>query len=405
MRPPLFARDRDPSRVHWMELFFDLIFVALVGQLAHGLHTHPSFATLGIFVALFASVWWSWVNLTFTVNISTDLTRRGLSAVMLTAMVAVGALAVAAPEAVGERAWLFAAGNGALRLILLAMWVRVAWGNGVASRVRLVVYNGLTALLWLVSIALPHPVDYALWALAVVLEVVLLSTTARLWSGSAFARLDTEHLAERFGLLVIIVLGESVLTVVSATSEAWTVEAGVTALLGLVVTAGLAWSFFLYGVDRMAAGLEKLLEARDIRGIRDTVGFLPFLLVAGVTAISGALAAAILEPGHALEPASSVSLGGGIALFYVTNAIIARRYGDGWRAVLRWAVPAVVLPVLLVFAGLGLPAGATVACAAAIVVLVVAAAEAGARRRARAGLGAGPAGSPDARPDGGVGLD
>src|SRR6185437_14990180 len=55
------AGDRDPSRAHWMELFFDLVFVALVGQLAHGLHAEPSFGTLAVFVALFASVWWSWV--------------------------------------------------------------------------------------------------------------------------------------------------------------------------------------------------------------------------------------------------------------------------------------------------------------------------------------------------------
>ncbi|MFF2053260.1 low temperature requirement protein A [Leifsonia sp. NPDC058194] len=386
MRAPLFAGDRDPSRVHWMELFFDLIFVALVGQLAHGLHAHPSFAALGIFVALFASVWWSWVNLTFTVNVSPDLTRRGLSAVMLTAMLAVGALAVAAPEAVGDRAWLFAAGNAGLRLLLLGMWVRVAWGNGVASRVRILAYNGATALLWLVSIALPHPIDYAVWAFAVVLEIVLMTSTARLWSGSAFSRLNVEHLAERFGLLVIIVLGESVLSIVTATSEAWTVAAGVTAVLGLVVTAGLAWSFFLYGVEAMEVGLERLLAAGDVRGIRDTVGFLPFLLVAGVTAISGALASAIAHPGDTLAPASAASLGGGIALFYLTNAFIARRFGDPWRAVLRWAVPAVVLPVLLVFAGLGLPGGVCVGCAAAVVVLVVAAAEAGARRRARAAL-------------------
>jgi low temperature requirement protein LtrA len=387
MRAPLFAGDRDPSRVHWMELFFDLIFVALVGQLAHGLHTHPSFATLGIFLALFASVWWSWVNLTFTVNVSPTLTRRGLALTMLAAMVAVGAMAVAAPEAVGERAWLFAAGNAALRLVLLGLWVRVAWGNGVGSRVRLVAYNGVTALLWSISIALPHPFNYAVWALAVVIEIVLLTTTARLWSGSAFSRLNVEHLAERFGLLVIIVLGESVLSIVAATSEAWSAAAGVTALLGLVVTAGLAWSFFLYGVEAMAAGLERLLGAGDVRGVRDTVGFLPFLLVAGVTAISGALAAAIAHPGEPLAPAMSASLGGGIALFYLTNAFISRRFGDPWRAVLRWAVPAVVLPVLLVFAGLGLPGGATVGCAAAVVLLVVVSAEVGARRRARTAAG------------------
>jgi low temperature requirement protein LtrA len=220
-----------------------------------------------------------------------------------------------------------------------------------------------------------------LWAVAVALEVVLLTATARRWSTGAFQTLNVDHLSERFGLLVIIVLGESVLSVVAAVSETWTVAAGAVGVLGLLLVAGLAWSFFLFGVDVMRRGLEVLRERADVGGIRDTVAFLPFLLLAGVTAISGALAAAIAHPGEPLPPALAVCLGGGIALYFVTTAAIARRYGDAWRAVLRWATPAVVLPLLLVVAGLALPAAATVACAVAVLALVVASAEASTRRR------------------------
>lgn len=379
-RPPV-ASDRDPSRAHWMELFFDLVFVALVGQLAHGLHVRPSFATLAIFVALFASVWWSWVNLTFVVDVSPQLSARRLSIVMLIAMFAVGALAVAAPEAVGDRAWLFAAGNALLRVLLLVVWVRMSWANGTASRVRIVAYNGVTAVIWLVSIWLPSPANYALWALAIVIEIVLLTLTSGAWSSLALDRMNVEHLSERFGLLVIIVLGESVLSIVAAVSDAWSIAAGAVGVLGLLLTTGLAWSFFLYGVDAMTSGLEKLLEAGDARGIRDTVGFLPFLLLAGVTAISGALAGAIAHPAEPLPAALAVSLGGGIALFYLTNAIIARRYGDPWRRVLRWAAPAVVLPALLAVAAVWLPAAASVGCGVAILALVVTSSELASRAR------------------------
>lgn len=378
--PPV-AGDRDPSRAHWMELFFDLVFVALVGQLAHGLHVHPSFATLAIFVALFASVWWSWVNLTFVVDVSPQLSARRLSIIMLIAMFAVGALAVAAPEAVGDRAWLFAAGNALLRVLLLLVWMRMSWANGTASRVRILAYNGATAVIWLVSIALPAPAIYVLWALAIVIEVVLLTVTSGAWSSLALDRMNVEHLSERFGLLVIIVLGESVLSIVAAVSDAWTVSAGLVGVLGLLLTTGLAWSFFLYGVEAMTSGLEKLLAAGDARGIRDTVGFLPFLLLAGVTAISGALAEAIAHPGEPLPAALAASLGGGIALFYLTNAIIARRYGDPWRRVLRWAVPAVALPALLTVVALWLPAAASVGCGVAILALVVTSSELASRPR------------------------
>ncbi|NNC11604.1 low temperature requirement protein A [Planctomonas sp. JC2975] len=361
MRAPVFG-DRDPSRAHWMELFFDLVFVAL-----------------------FASVWWSWVNLTFVVNVSPELSGRRLSVLMLIAMFAVGALALAAPEAIGDRAWLFAAGNALLRILLLAVWIRMSWANGTASRIRILAYNGATAVLWLVSIVLPAPANYVLWALAIVIEILLLTLTSGSWSSLALDRLNVEHLSERFGLLVIIVLGESVLSIVAAVSATWTLAAGLVGVLGLMITSGLAWSFFLYGVDVMRSGLERLLAAGDARTIRDTVAFLPFMLLAGVTALSGALAEAIAHPGEPLPLVLAVCLGGGISLFFLTNAIIARRFGDAWRSVLRWAVPAVVLPLLVIIVGVVIPAAAAVACATAILAFVVVSAEVSARRRATAG--------------------
>ncbi|MGO4300897.1 low temperature requirement protein A [Leifsonia sp. RAF41] len=380
-RLPLGPASRDPSRADWMELFFDLIFVALVGQLAHGLHAHPSFAALGVFLALFAAVWWAWANLTFVVDVSPQLTRRGLSAVMLAAMFAVGAMAVAAPEAIGERAWLFAAGNAAIRIVLLVVWMRLSWRDGWPSRLRISSYNGVTAVIWLVSIWVPEPAGYVLWAVAIALEVTLLMTTASRWSSGRFETLNVEHLSERFGLLVIIVLGESVLSIVAEVSEVWTVAGGVVGFLGLLIAAELAWSFFMFGVDVMRAGLERLRAARDVRGIRDTVAFLPYLLLAGVTALSAALAEAIGHPFEPLPLALAVCLGGGIALFYLTNAIITRRYGDPWPLVLRWAAPDVGLALVLVPVAVLLPAMATAASTVVALAIVIALAELSARRR------------------------
>ncbi|HWU45888.1 MAG TPA: low temperature requirement protein A [Humibacter sp.] len=373
--------DRDPSRVHWMELFFDLIFVALVGQLAHGLHSAPTFGTLLLFVALFATVWWSWVNLTFAVDVMPQLSRRTLALVMLVSMFGVGAIAVAAPEATTDRAGLFAAGNAVLRLVLLVLWVRQQWSNGLGSRLRVSAYNGLTAALWLASIAVPRPFDFALWSLAIVLEVVLLITSSSRWASRVLGRLNVEHLSERFGLLVIIVLGESVVSIVAALDAALTLAAVITAGLALVTVSLLAWSFFLYGADAMRAGLAKLRDEGNDRAIRDTVAFLPFLLVSGVTAISGALAIAITRPATTLPAASAVSLGGGIALFYFTNAIISRRFGIAWREVFRWAVPACGLPLILIVVALVASAQVAVILAVLILGYVLGSAELTSRRR------------------------
>ncbi|HEY1105332.1 MAG TPA: low temperature requirement protein A [Agromyces sp.] len=374
--------DRDPSRAHWMELFFDLIFVALVGQLAHGLQEHPTVSGLLLFVALFASVWWSWVNLTFTVNVMPWLTRRQLALVMLAAMISVGAIAVAAPEATGERAWLFAAGNAALRFVLLGLWITVSWRTGgTASRVRVLAYNGATALIWLVSIWVPVPWMFALWGLAIVVEVALLVTSSRSWADRVLPNMNTEHLSERFGLLVVIVLGESVLVCVATLSGHWGAAEGVTAALGLCVISMLAWSFFMYGTDAMRTGLDALREAGDFRAIRDTVGFLPFLIVVGVTAISGALAAAIAHPHEPLPEASVLALAGGIAIFYATNAIVSLRFGRPLRAVLGWAVPALLLTAALGLASLVLDAQLAIAAAAVVLGVIVAISELTNRRK------------------------
>jgi low temperature requirement protein LtrA len=362
--------ERDASRADWMELFFDLVFVALVGQLSVGLHHEPTFAQLGVFLALFASVWWSWVNLTFTINIQEGLSRRALAGYMLVAMAAVGVMAVAAPEAVGERAWLFALGNAVLRLVMLGLWVRRSWNMGASSRVRVLTYNGGTALIWIASVFTPEPVRYLLWALAIAIEITLLFVS----SPGLLRRLgaiNIEHLADRFGTLVIIALGESVLAIVVVLSETLTPLSALVALLSFVITAGLAWAMFMFGIDAMRTGLERLVERGDARGVVQTVAFLPFILVAGIMMLSAAVALGIEHPEEALPPAAAVALGGGVILFYGTNAVISVRYGSSWRSVLPWAVPAVVVPLLIGIAALVIPALWSIALIAATVVGIV----------------------------------
>lgn len=222
-----------------------------------------------------------------------------------------------------------------IRLLLLFMWSRRNWRDGGGSWVRIVLYNGLTALLWFVSIWVDAPVSYVLWTAAIVIEVVMLVVTTGGWGAGAMAGFNVEHLSERFGLLVIIVLGESVLSIVTTLDGSFTLAGGVTAATALVIVSGLAWSFFLYSADALRVGLESLVESGQVYTIRDTVAF---LLIACVTMIGGAVSVAIHEPQHALPVASAISLGGGIALFFITNALISLRFGASVARVLRWAI-------------------------------------------------------------------
>ena len=331
-RAPLRIQERDASRADWMELFFDLVFIALVAQLSQGLHHESTFAQLAVFLALFASVWWSWVNLTFTVNVQEGLSRRALAGYMIAAMLAVGVMAVAAPEAIGELAWLFALGNAALRVVLLSLWVRRSWNTGAAARVRVLAYNGGTALIWLASVFTPSPFRFALWAVAIAIEIVLLVVSA---PGllQRIGAINVEHLADRFGTLVIIALGESVLAIVVAVSATLTPVSAVVAVLSFTITAGLAWAMFMFGIDTMRSGLERLVARDDARGVVETVAFLPFVLLAGIMMLAGAVSLAIEHPLTVLPPSAAASLGVGVVLFYGTNAMISLRFGTPWRSV------------------------------------------------------------------------
>ncbi|MDL9977916.1 low temperature requirement protein A [Microbacterium sp. ASV49] len=377
-RGRLRFQERDASRADWMELFFDLVFVALIGQLSAGPRTTPTFAALGIFLALFASVWWSWVNLTFTVNIQVGMSRRALAGFMLAAMAAVGVIAVAAPEAVGDRAWLFALGNAALRAIMLGLWVRNSWGTGVGSRIRVLAYNGGTGIIWLVSAFVPSPARFVLWAVAIAIEIVLLFVSA---PGllRRIGAINVEHLADRFGTLVIIALGESVLAIVIAVSTSFTPMSALAGLFALVITAGLAWAMFMFGIDAMRTGLGQLVARSDARGVVETVAFLPFLLVAGVMMLAGAVSLAIDAPAVPLPASAAAALGGGVILFYATNAAISLRYGTPWRTVLPWAIPAIILPLAVGFLALVVPAVWAAAAMAVVIAGIVTLSEVRAR--------------------------
>src|SRR5262249_55115809 len=113
--------------------------------------------------------------------------------------------------------------------------------------------------------------------------------------------------------------------------------------------------------------LERLSSTGDSRGLRDTVMYLPYLLVVGVTMFAAGLSTAVGQPTRPLGLGAAIALGGGITLFYLTNSIIALRYGDGFGFVARWAIPAIVLSVALIVVGILLPAFVATICAFAVV--------------------------------------
>lgn len=369
---------RPGRRVHWLELFFDLVMVAYIGQIAHTMHGDPSWIDAVAFTAFLAAAWWAWVNAMVTMNLFGARITPSLVLGVTIAMIAIGVMAAAVPEALGDRAAAFAVGNAVIRLVWALPWftkrrlVGVPWW-------RPVLYSVVPAVLWLVSIWIAPPWQYLLWAFAVAIEIVLLSFMGgqRAWLRDA---LDVDHLVERVGLLVVIVFGESILTVITELDGHWTIVSGLIAVIGFAAVSMLAGIYFGYATPAVERGLRRLQVQGSVSGLRDAVMYLPFLLVAGVTLFASGLGTAVAEAGHELPTGAAVCLSAGISLFFVASAAESVRFGAPWRRVMVWGPAGILLPWVVVPLAAQVTAEVVVVASAAIVGLVFALTVVNARR-------------------------
>lgn len=254
MRPPLHALIRPPElrvgeeagahrHATWLELFYDLVFVAAVGQLGSvisGDYTPGGFLRFGVFFVL---VWWLWVGPTFyaTRFDSDDLVHRLFT---LGQMAAAACLAVHVPTALETGAAGFALSYAGARLLLVFEYVRAGRAAVPARPLtsRFAAAFGAAVLLWTASAFVPSPWRFGLWALAFLADLL-----APLVAGRLVERFPPHaaHLPERVGLFTIIVLGETILAAVSSMAEAPRgLLVGVTALLGLVIAFAIWWAYF-----------------------------------------------------------------------------------------------------------------------------------------------------------------
>jgi len=289
--PRLRTRGRgvdEMRRATWLELFFDLVFVAAVGQLAMALSAEPTTARFFEFLGLFVPVWWAWMGFTFYANRfdTDDLVYRLL---LLVAMFGVAVLATTIPSVFDGATRGFPLAYVGVRLVLIALYARAS-RHVPEARALVRLFLGafsFAVLIWLASLAFDPPWAYVLWGVALALE---LSAPIRAWRLLPDAPIDRRHLPERFGLLTLIVLGESVLAVVLGVSKvSWDAGSAGAAVTGFLVAASLWWIYFDF-LD------EGALSARGIFGGL-TYTYMNYFVVAGLTALGVGVKLAVLAAG------------------------------------------------------------------------------------------------------------
>jgi low temperature requirement protein LtrA len=247
---------RDPLEDHRastpLELFFDLVFVVAVAQAAAELHHGIADGDIGrgvfSFLVVFLTIWWPWVNFTWFASAfdTDDVPYRLLTFVQM-----IGVLIVAAgvPRVFEHLDFSVAVvGYIVMRLALVAQWLRVAREVPAHRRTALRFAVGITAVqvMWAVRLAIDGPVSIVLFATLMAAELLIPAWGERAGQQTPW---HPEHIAERYGLFTIIVLGECVLALMTAVQASFDASGPSLTLLavaggGLLILFALWWSYF-----------------------------------------------------------------------------------------------------------------------------------------------------------------
>ena len=375
VQPPDLNQQSDRSATR-LELFVDLAFVLVVAQCADLLAAEETWVGVAEFAGLLTLAGWSWASLTLHANRfdTDDLVFRLYT---LVAMAGVVGLAASVSEVEGHTGRWFAASSVLLRLVLVAQYAR-AWRHVPAARGSIrpyLVAHALAGLLWAVSIGLTPPGRYVLWGAATLVEVL-----APLWASRAGGRapLHLEHLPERYALLIILVLGESVAGMVSGLQEgAWRPVVVLAAALGFLVAAALWWAYF--DLTGGVAKLRLLREGGTSRmGVHDFYLYAHLPIAVGIGMVAVGIEHAIVHAGDAELAASTRGvLVGGVVLYLLGSLAVQVGMARDVRAALPW--PGLVVPATLPVAFL--PLSPPVVLAVLAVLLCVGLAGGLARRR------------------------
>ncbi len=369
--PAAPASDDEPLRVTTLELFFDLVFAFTLTQLAALLADTLSLAGTTQVLLIFGLLWWMYEGYAWLTNARPPV-HTAERLLLLVGMAGFLAIGLAIPHGFGGSG--LALGVGYLVVVLVHGWLYYRVNRNI---VRVVPFNVVSALLVITASLLrgpsgaERPAAYALWiaALAVQLGSPLIVHPRNLFE------LRATHLSERHGALLLVALGESVVSIGVGAEElvgrtgqenARVVAA---AVLGLALAAALWWIIFAGGDQERAEQVltDATSERRTALALSALFyGNIPLLL--GVVAISAGVRQAIghaaaLEAGPA---AAALVLAAGAALFLAGDVAIRRLLRLG-PVRLRAGTAALVLAT----AAIGATISLEVQVAAVTVVLVL----------------------------------
>ncbi len=309
------------QKVTPLELFFDLVFVFAFTQVTGFMSSDPTWARLGEGMLILAAVWWAWAAyawLTDQIGEDDGLARVAVFGSMAAMLVA----ALAIPDAFGDDALLFGLAYLVVRVMHIVVYAAASDSVELTGAIKAIAPTALGApALIILASAFDGGAQASIWLIALIMDYAGPQLRAR--SGW---RVSPGHFAERFGLIMIIVLGESIVAIGVGLEH---VDLGIgeiaAAVLGIAVVGSLWWSYF----DVVAPVAEERLREADgderTRLAQDGYAYLHLLLIAGVVLLALGLKKTLGDVDKSLDAVPAVALCGGAALYLIGHVLFRLR--------------------------------------------------------------------------------
>jgi low temperature requirement protein LtrA len=332
--------DDTEKRVAPLELFFDLVFVFALTQVTLLMSENPTWEGLGQGMLVLALLWWAWGAYAWLTNyIAADEGVERL--LMFAVMGAFLVTALAVPQAFGDDALLFAVAYAVARWLHIFIWAEANDDVDTGEAIVRLARTALPApLLLIVGALLGGTAQAVIWIVALAIDFA-----GPFVFGVRGFRVSAGHFAERFGLIVIIALGESIVAIGAGLEGE--VDAGViaAAALGLILACALWWAYFDWVALDAESRFRRAHGDHRVTIARDSYSYLHLPMIAGIVLIALGVKKTIGDVGEPLKTAPAVALFGGVALYYAGH--VGFRYRNT-RTLYRGRLVALVLAVGLI---------------------------------------------------------
>jgi low temperature requirement protein LtrA len=338
-------RELEEKRVGPLELFFDLVFVFALTQVTKLMSDNPTWEGLGQGMLVLAALWWAWGAYSWLTNyIAADEGKERL--LMFAVMGAFLIAALAVPHAFDDDALVFAIAYAAARWLHIFIFAEANDDVDAGMAIRRLARTAIPgpALLIIAGLVDEGTLRAVLWIVALAVDF-----SGPYVFGVRGFRISAGHFAERFSLIVIIALGESIVAIgAGLTGE---LDAGiiVAAVLGLVIACSQWWAYF----DVVAVASERRFRRAQgdelTRIARDSYSYLHLPMIAGIILIALGIKKTVGDVDEPLKTVPAVALFGGIALYYAGHiGFRLRNMGTLNRQRLLAAILSVVLIPLVI---------------------------------------------------------